>query len=84
MKVEHCPVALDEPPTSGNVDGVPSVPVPRVHKLLPGQVLGRFTVAFHNLEKIIKECFIWEFGESGDINRQSSVKIPPLKNTSSK
>ena len=56
MKVEHCPVALDEPPTSGNVDGVPGVPVPGVHKLLPGQVLGRFTVAFHNLEKIIKEC----------------------------
>ena len=53
VQVEHCPVALDEPPTSGNVDRVPSVPVPRVHKLLTGQVLRRFTVAFHNLGKKI-------------------------------
>ena len=73
VQVEHCPVALDEPPTSGNIDGVPGVPVPGVHKLLPGQVLGRFTVAFHNLEKIIKECFIWEFGESGDMYVTSFV-----------
>ncbi len=50
VKVEHGPVALNEPPASGHVNRVPGVAVPSVDKLLAGEVLGRFAVTLHNLK----------------------------------
>ena len=50
MKVEHGPVALNEPPASGHVHRVPGVAVARVDKLLAGEILGRFAVTLYYLE----------------------------------
>ena len=39
------PVALDEPPGPGHVDGIPGVSEPVVLKLDPGLIAGRLAVA---------------------------------------
>ena len=40
MKIEHGPVALDQPPTPCDVDSVPGVAVASVNKLFAWQVVG--------------------------------------------
>ena len=40
VEIEHGPVALDQPPTPCDVDGVPGVAVASVNKLFAWQVVG--------------------------------------------
>jgi hypothetical protein len=58
VDAHHSPVALDEPPSSGHVDGVPAVPVGRVREFFTGQVTTGLAVSFNHLEVIIRTFYL--------------------------